>query len=241
MKIICFGDSLTRGVTYIKGRLRIVKKNYPAILQELFGQKETDSIQSVQIVNKGVFNDNSNHLLERLEKDVLMEKPSIVLIGIGGNDCNFRWDEVAEAPLDTHTATVPLNLYMDNVKTIVSRVKGEGITPILLTLPPLDPVRYYEYTAKLYSSKISEWICKVGGIEHWHGLYNRALKKTAEEIGVRLIDTRTAMKKAGEFSDLISDDGIHPTESGYRVIAQEVYESLLFSIKGNELKAKSHS
>ena len=142
MKIICFGDSLTRGVTYIKGRLRIVKKNYPVILQKLIGQKETDSIQSVQIVNKGVFNDNSNHLLERLEKDVLMEKPSIVLIGIGGNDCNFRWAEVAEAPLDTHTAAVPLNLYMDNIKTIISRVKEEGITPILLTLPPLDPVRY---------------------------------------------------------------------------------------------------
>ena len=241
MKIICFGDSLTRGVTYIKGRLRIVKKNYPAILQELFGQKETESSQSVQIVNKGVFNDNSEHLLKRLEKDVLQEKPSIVLIGIGGNDCNFRWAEVAEAPGDTHTATVPLNLYIDNLKTLISRLREEGITPILLTLPPLDPVRYYEYTAKLYSSKVSEWICKVGGIEHWHGMYNRALKKTAEEIDVRLIDIRTAMKKAGDFSVFISDDGIHPTESGYQAIAHEVYESLLFSIKGNELKEKSHS
>ena len=72
-------------------------------------------------------------------------------------------------------------------------------------------------------------------------MYNRALKKTAEEIGVRLIDIRTAMKKAGDFSVFISDDGIHPTESGYQAIAHEVYESLLFSIKGNELKEKSHS
>ncbi|WP_455675371.1 SGNH/GDSL hydrolase family protein [Pradoshia sp.] len=241
MKIICFGDSLTRGVTYIKGRLRIVKKNYPAILQELFGQKEQDFNQSIHVLNKGVFNDDSENLLKRLEKDVLMEKPSIVLIGIGGNDCNFRWAEVAEAPQADHMATVQLDAYIDNVKAIISSLKEEGITPILLALPPLDPVRYYEYTARLYSAKISEWICKVGGIEHWHGMYNRALKKTAEEIGVRLIDIRTAMKKGGDFSDLISDDGIHPTEAGYRVIAHEVYESLLFYIKGNELKAKSYS
>ena len=238
MKIICFGDSITRGVTYIKGRLRIIKNNYPNILQELFGGHE---VEPVQVVNKGVFNDNSQQLLERLEKDVLAEHPSIVLIGIGGNDCNFRWTEVAESPKETHSPTVPLQDYIDNIRSLITSVKKEGITPILLALPPLDPVRYYDYTAKLSSTKISEWICKVGGIEHWHGMYNRTLKKTAKELGVMLIDIRTAMKRAGDLSELISDDGIHPTEAGYQAIAHEVYYSLLPSIKGKKLKAKSFS
>jgi ribosomal protein S17E len=48
MKIICFGDSLTRGVSYIKGRMRILKKNYPTILQELFeNNKEIDTKNNI--------------------------------------------------------------------------------------------------------------------------------------------------------------------------------------------------
>ncbi|WP_462405467.1 SGNH/GDSL hydrolase family protein [Gracilibacillus sp. Marseille-QA3620] len=238
MKIICFGDSITRGVTYMKGRLRIIKQNYPTILQDWFGQKEGPPIE---VVNKGVFNDNSAHLLERLEKDVLAEHPAIVLIGIGGNDCNFKWAEVAEFPRGDHTPTVPLDSYIENIKTIISKVKEEGITPILLAMPPLDPVRYYEYTAHLFSSKISEWICRTGGIEHWHGMYNRALKKTAKELGVKFIDIRTAMKKAGELKVLISDDGIHPTEAGYQAIASEIYHSLLSILKKEEDAAKPYS
>ena len=56
MKIICFGDSLTRGVSVVKGRLRILKDNYPAFLQELFTQKGE---KDITVINKGVFNDNS--------------------------------------------------------------------------------------------------------------------------------------------------------------------------------------
>ena len=95
MKIICFGDSLTRGVSSIKGRMRILKKSYPTILQELFeNNKEIDTKNNIEVLNKGVFNDNSDLLLARLEKDVIMEKPVFVIIGIGGNDCNFQWEEV---------------------------------------------------------------------------------------------------------------------------------------------------
>ncbi|MBD3109155.1 SGNH/GDSL hydrolase family protein [Bacillus sp. AGMB 02131] len=220
MKIICFGDSVTRGVTYVNGRLRILKKNYPNILSALLKDDE------VEVVNKGVFNDNSNNLLRRLEKDVLKENGDIVLIGIGGNDCNFLWQEVAANPEEAHPATVPLDRFVDNLKTIIARVENSGATPVVLTLPPLDPVRYYAYISSLFSSRISEWICKVGGIEHWHGLYNRAVKKVVQESHVKMIDIRSAMKNAGDLSDLISDDGIHPTEQGYSAISKAIYENI---------------
>lgn len=220
MKIICFGDSVTRGVTYVNGRLRILKRNYPNLLSDLLKE------DSVEVVNKGVFNDNSDSLLKRLEKDVLRENGDIVLIGIGGNDCNFPWQEVAAKPEETHPATVPLDRFVENFKTIILRIENNGATPVVLTLPPLDPVRYYNYISGLFSSHISEWICKVGGIEHWHGLYNRAVKKVAQEAHVKMIDIRTAMKNAGDLADLISDDGIHPTEQGYDAISKAIYENI---------------
>lgn len=228
MKIVCFGDSLTRGVTFVKGRLKILKNNYPKILQELFlSNNKGESDEDIQIMNKGVFNDNSDLLITRLDRDVIQEKPDYVIIEIGGNDCDFAWKEVAENPTDKHEATVPVERYINNLKSIIIKVKDAGITPILSTLPPLDPVRYYERITESFSSQVSDWICKVGGIEHWHSSYNRALKNMAEELDIISIDVRSAIKWAGDFKDLISDDGIHLTENGYKVFAEEIYQKLI--------------
>ena len=240
MKIICFGDSLTRGVSSIKGRMRILKKSYPTILQELFeNNKEIDTKNNIEVLNKGVFNDNSDLLLARLEKDVIMEKPVFVIIGIGGNDCNFQWEEVSKNPNEKHDAIVPIDRYIENLKSIMMKIKQEGITPVLLTLPPLDPVRYYDNITNKFSTQISNWICKAGGIEHWHGIYNRSLNKVAEELNVLKIDVRSTIKQAGELVDLISSDGIHLTEKGYKVLGADVYQSMIAIIEAKNTKLSS--
>lgn len=228
MKIVCFGDSLTRGVSVVKGRLRIIKNNYPAILQELFSMNNEDD---VTIVNKGNFNDNSDLLLSRLEKDVIAKKPDFAIVGIGGNDCNFHWDDVAAKPFEEHKAIVPIERYLVNLKEIITEIRQNNIVPIIPTLPPLDPVRYYKSISDKNSPAISHWISKLGGIEHWQGLYNQNLIKFADELGVRKIDIRTAIKKAGDLADLISDDGIHLTAKGYNVFSREIYQSLTQWIK----------
>ncbi|RIW34716.1 SGNH/GDSL hydrolase family protein [Bacillus salacetis] len=222
MKIVCFGDSLTRGVSFVKGRLRIIKNNYPQILQQLF----SESNQEVSVLNKGVFNDNSQLLLSRLAKDVIEEKPNYVIIEIGGNDCNFKWDEVAQNPWGKHEAIVPMNQYLENLKTMISNIKQNDITPVIATLPPLDPVRYYKNISERYSPAISHWISEVGGIDYWHGLYNRNLNKLAEEYNVLKIDVRSALKKAGDLFEFISDDGIHLTAAGYKILSEEIYSNL---------------
>jgi isoamyl acetate esterase len=228
MKIICFGDSLTRGVSVVKSRLRIIKQNYPVFLQELFLQ---DRENDVTVVNKGVFNDNSDLLMSRLEKDVIEEHPDFAIVEIGGNDCNFKWSEVAEKPWEEHEAIVPIERYLDNLKKIITDIQQHGITPIISTLPPLDPVRFYKSISEKYGPNVSHWISKVGGIEHWHGLYNRNLNRLAEELGVLKIDVRAAIKHAGDLTDLISDDGIHLTAEGYKALSVEIYQNLIRLIK----------
>ncbi|GER65841.1 hypothetical protein BpJC7_12780 [Weizmannia acidilactici] len=220
MKIVCFGDSITRGVTCIRGRLRIIKENYPAVLQHFFAQKDTE------IVNRGVFNDNSDLLIKRLDKDVISEHPDAVLICIGGNDCNFKWNEVVERPDEPHVPIVPLERYINNIKQIVKAIKDHGITPVLLTLPPLDPKRYYQSISTRFGKNISHWIGMTGGIEHWHGNYNRSLKKLMKQLSVPSIDVRTAIKGAGNLREFISDDGIHLTAEGYIVMAKKIFNDL---------------
>ncbi|KZZ84122.1 SGNH/GDSL hydrolase family protein [Bacillus sp. SJS] len=215
MKIVCFGDSLTRGVTLDKGRLRITKKNYPYYLKEFLKP-------DITVLNKGVFNDSSDLLLRRLQKDVLDENPDFVIIAIGGNDCNFNWNEVVEHPDSEHQATVPVDRYIENVKMMMEKMKKAGIIPIVMTLPPLDPVRYYQYLFQQYGSSIGHWISLKGGMEHWHGMYNDRLMNLADEMQVGKADVRTALRQAGSLQNLISDDGIHLTPAGYRVVGREI-------------------
>jgi lysophospholipase L1-like esterase len=219
MNIVCFGDSVTRGISYVKGRLRIVRENYPALLEKALGPR-------VQVANQGVFNDNSDLLVARLEKDVLSHNPDCVLIGIGGNDCNFRWEEVALRPNDQHETIVPLPQYLDNLAHLAEKIRDAGAVPVFLNLIPLDPARYYRMLAEQYGSAIAHWIALCGGIKHWHGLYNRALQQLADSLGVFMIDVRTAFKKAEDLELLLSEDGIHPTVQGYHVLSQTVAGNL---------------
>lgn len=217
MRIICFGDSVTRGISYVRGRLRILKDNYPALLQvALTPYGEFD------VVNKGVFNDNSDLLVSRLADDVIAENPDCVLIEIGGNDCNFRWDEVALAKDEEHKPIVPLDRYLTNLQHITLTLRENGITPVLMNLLPLDPVRYYNTVCAQHGSNVAHWIARCGGIEHWHGMYNRALMQLIQKLNVLTIDVRTALKQAADLSVLLSDDGIHPTDEGYRVMARVI-------------------
>jgi Lysophospholipase L1 and related esterases len=219
LRIICFGDSVTRGVTFTKGRFRLVRENYPALLQKLLGDQD-------EVVNKGVFNDNSDLLMERLDKDVIKLHPDLVLINIGGNDCNFHWDQVALLPEEEHVPIVPLNRYLENIQNMVRKISDAGAVPVVMSLLPLDPVRYYHALMEHYSHSLGHWISCCGGIEHWHGMYNRSLKQMVQRLGILSLDIRTAFKTKGDISELINDDGLHPTAKGYKVMAQIIFSSI---------------
>lgn len=227
MKIICFGDSITRGVTLQGTRLRIVKGTFPKLLQQHF--------ENIEIINKGVFNDNSFSLLERFNKHIVSENPNIVFIEIGGNDCVFDWQAVADSPLDEHTATVPLDTFIENVTQICRNIQNIHVQPVLLALPPLDAARYYTYLTTLFGNDISHWICRTGGISEWHGRYNEALVKLSDTLHVPMIDTRTPFF-AHPMDTVISNDGIHPTAKGYALIAETIAKAVPALIEAYAIK-----
>lgn len=74
-RVVCFGDSLTRGVGAGKGN------DYPSRLAEMTG---------LEIINSGVSGDTTAGGLARLEEDVLDYEPDVVLITLGGNDLKNR-------------------------------------------------------------------------------------------------------------------------------------------------------
>jgi lysophospholipase L1-like esterase len=69
--IICFGDSLTYGTGAGKDL------DYPSQLSEMIGRP---------VINAGVPGDTTASAMQRLDRDVLIKAPDLVLITLGGND-----------------------------------------------------------------------------------------------------------------------------------------------------------
>jgi acyl-CoA thioesterase-1 len=75
--LICFGDSLTAGYGATTPGIDDKTKSYPAYLQNKL---------NIPVINSGVSGNTTSQALARLNKDVIMKKPKIVIIELGAND-----------------------------------------------------------------------------------------------------------------------------------------------------------
>ena len=100
-QIICFGDSLTAGTGSSEGM------DYPSQLSRRIGRK---------VINAGVPGDTTADGLVRIEADVLLKAPRLVLITLGGNDLKNRMSKDAA---------------FDNLRQIVTRIHEAGAVAII--------------------------------------------------------------------------------------------------------------
>ncbi len=100
-RVVCFGDSLTRGYGATRGM------DYPARLEEMTG---------IEIINSGVSGNTTAGGPARLEEDVLAFEPDVVLITLGGNDLKNR--------VSVETARA-------NLLNIVQRIQAAGTMVVL--------------------------------------------------------------------------------------------------------------
>ena len=103
-QIIAFGDSLVQGVGASPGR------DLVSVLSGRLG---------VPIVNAGRSGDTTGAALARLDHAVLSRRPRVVLVLLGGNDLLRR---------------VPRDVMIDNLDTIVTRIRARGAAVVLATV-----------------------------------------------------------------------------------------------------------
>lgn len=103
-KVIALGDSLTFGYGATP------ETAYPTVLASKSGW---------QVINEGVSGDTSEGVLKRLES-VLDQSPSLILLGIGGNDVLQR-----VAPATTKS----------NINQIIDKIKAKNIPLVLIAEP----------------------------------------------------------------------------------------------------------
>lgn len=222
-KIFAFGDSIMKGVVTnpvslgenIK-KYSISVNNFVACCERHFG---------ISILNHSRFGSTitgGRRCIERHFGNIA--EGDIVVLEFGGNDCNFDWKAISEHPEYEHNPLTSLQLFKDTYILIIEKLKSVGAIPILLSLPVIEKRKFFNHISQgLSRINIMRWL---GGdlqqICDWHEQYNLAVFSIANQTQVPVIDISTIFLSRKDSANLYCEDGMHPNETGHKMIADEI-------------------
>ena len=197
MKIVFFGDSITDC-----GRDRnddnSLGNGYVKILADKLRPIYPDT--DIELINKGLSGDEAGDLLARVDSDVIALKPDAVVIMVGINNVihHFKNDK----PLD-------LKKFEADLKELLKRLKKEGAVVIFLEpflLPAPDKLRM----RKLFNEELA--------------VINKLALKYADEF-VAYDEMFKGLAESIPYYEY-SEDGVHPTHRGSRLIADQAIKAI---------------
>lgn len=214
-----FGDSIAKGVVFdaVKKKYVVAKNCCVNLFQSATGFLVKNYSRFGSTVLKG----------KELLLKYLPELPSYncVVLEFGGNDCDFRWNEIAAHPDAKHRPNVDLSVFEQEYGDLIDKIKEQGAQPVLLNLPPLHVQRFFETISKdLDADAILYWLSGDPSFTYrWQEMYSLAVCRLAMEKQVPLIDIRRAFLEKIHYEAYLCEDGMHPTEQGQQLISDTLY------------------
>lgn len=227
MKLVALGDSIIKGVLVRaegeRSRYSLADKSIVECCAEKLGG------ESLNLGKMGCTIEAGERILDRyLDK---MSGAQYVLLEYGGNDSDYNWQEIAEAPEKDHFPRTRLEVFEKVYERVINKIKEMGAIPLVLSLPPMDAERYFAFFSQKWEegfrANVMRWL---GGstntIMSGHELYNLATMRVAQRTSTQWIDVTSGLLKDHNYRAYLCDDGIHPNERGQRMIAEAVLQSL---------------
>lgn len=220
MKKVCiFGDSISKGVILdtIDNRYHMTKNSFVNYFSDY---KPCIHIKNYAMFGCTVIKGRS--LIDRHAIDV--NNCDVLLLEYGGNDCDFDWSAIADAPGEKHLPKTPLDVFADSYHDIIKRLSSLGKKIILMNLPPIDENNYFSWFSRgLDQDNIIKWL---GGDTHYiyeyQASYSDKVCEIAAEYGLQIIDIREEFLRQPNYSDFLCRDGIHPNDKGHALIVQKI-------------------
>ncbi|HEX8751721.1 MAG TPA: GDSL-type esterase/lipase family protein, partial [Nitrospira sp.] len=200
--IICFGDSLTAGFQS-PTPINSTGQNTPygQFLQERLGS-------SVEIKVNGICGELTGEMAMRFRRDVLQHQPSHVVILGGTNDLGWNAE-----PADI----------MKNLVKMYELARASHITPIPVTVPSIRlDVANGGPDAETFVGQHLRRRAELNGL----------IRDYASSKGIEWIDlfTETAEPDTLLLAAQYSNDGLHLTTAGYRLLATLLYKQVLVKV-----------
>ena len=212
--VTVWGDSVMRGVIYDEGRDKYT------LLPESGAEKASNAL-GVALHNRSRMGCTVTKGLSIMKKDLQGDAQSeVAFIEFGGNDCDYNWEEIAENPEAVHHPKTPLILFENQLTDMVCLAEQKGMTPVVMTLPPIHAQRYFNFFTRkgLNKENILKWLGDVEFIYRWHERYNAAVVRVAQKCHCLLADVREVFLGQWHYEDWLCIDGIHPNAKGHAAI-----------------------
>ena len=212
MKVTVYGDSILKGVL-LEGGKYTVSHEWEEKLAERFG---------LQVTNRCRFGSTLPKAMARIEKDSESDGGGeYALLEFGGNDCDYDWAAIADAPEGEHVCKTPPQRFLDCYRRAIRLLRGSGRNPVLSTLPPINAELYLGFLCRngLSRENIVRWLGDVQRIYRWQENYSQMAEQLAREENTPLIDLRRPfLQDSRSPAALLCADGIHPSRAGQELI-----------------------
>ena len=201
--IVAFGDSVTHGA------LRSGEINYETVYWNRLKKKisEVRNYVPVNVINAGIGGVSARTSVERMDKQVLLHNPDLVIVCFGLNDVNG-----------------PLEVYLSSLKTIFEKCSETGCDVIFMT-PNMLNTYVAEETAPehLEYAKVTAEFQNSGKMD----LFMESAVSLAEEMGITVCDCYSEWKKFSKTQDttkLLANYINHPTQEMHELFANMLFE-----------------
>src|ERR1700730_5288627 len=156
-------------------------------------------------IGRGIGGQATAEVVLRFRQDVIALKPKVVVILAGTND------------IAGNTGPSTLEMIEDNIASMAELAKANGIRVVLSSVLP---VWDYPWKPGLEPAP------KIIALNKW-------MKDYAREHGAVYLDYHSAMADArGGMRDGLSSDGVHPNETGYKLMAPLAEQAITEAVRG---------
>ncbi|MEN8228237.1 MAG: SGNH/GDSL hydrolase family protein [Bacteroidota bacterium] len=169
------------------------------------------------IKNRGIGGNSTSDLIARVETDVISENPDIVILMIGTNDM-----------VNSHKM-ISYERFSSNLDRLICLIKTNSIDIVLVSPPPVDTIYLFErHDKEKFLDPPNKKLATISNI----------LKNKSAENDLSYIDINNYFKRLGvpdhDTDTLINNvvnsglrDGVHLTEHGNKIVAQQIFASLI--------------
>lgn len=209
---VIFGDSIFKGVVF-DGRYHLAKDKF----------KNDD----IDINNYSKMGATIEDGIINIKKHIDMcDKNTIAVIGYGGNDCNYNWEEISKEPSEHHNCKVSPDQYRNDLTGAINLLKEKGCKVVVSTLYPLGKNKFMNFISQNLSyENILKWLGSKDVLYTWQQLYSDMAEMVGKANDCIIMPLREKFSTDKGEKDLCID-GIHPTEKRYAEIHRYV-ESFL--------------
>lgn len=201
--IVAFGDSITHGA------VRLNEMDYETVYWNRLKKKITEvrSYVPVNVINAGIGGLSAESSLERMDRQVLVHNPDLIIVCFGLNDVNGE-----------------LETYLSSMKTIFEKSLASGAEVIFMT-----PNMLNTYVADDTEPAIRDYAAVTAEFQNSGkmDLFIESAVKLAEETGVTVCDCYSEWKKLSRTKDitkLLANRINHPEKDMHELFAQKLFD-----------------